>query len=154
MEVTSAERARKQHRVESLREKAKMLTAFEDLWVSGQLFLSGPGPSSATQLLLVTPVAVPAPVPTVVPIAVSVTSSACSDLSHSAASSSCSGELSQSRHSPGSCPVPVRSWPRLPVVPGSATRLIPGPVPCLRHLPARLLLPILGPPVRHPIRNG
>ena len=81
VDVTPVEPGRKLRRLESPREKAKILTAFEELWASSQSFLPHLVPPSAPQPPLVTPLVV-------IPVAVSV-ASACSDsYPRSAASSS------------------------------------------------------------------
>ena len=124
VDVTLVKPSRKRCRLDSPREKAKMLAAFEELWASDHSFSPHSDPSSAPQPPLVTPaVDVPAPVPPVVPVAVSVisaaASSAClSSLSRSAASSSQLRERLRSRHLPEPQLVTVRS----PSVPSPAAR--------------------------------
>ena len=124
VDITPVEPGHKQHRVKSLREKANLLAAFEELWASCQSLSVRPGLSSAPKPPLVTlPVAITAPIPPVVPVTVSFTSAAtsslCSDSSScSVASSSHSCKWSLSRRSPGPCPAPLWS----PSVPALAAR--------------------------------
>ena len=126
VDVSPVEPGRKQDRVDSPGERAKILAAFKDIWpyswsLSPLLgLLSAPQPSLVSAP--VPPPAVLAPVPPVVPIEVSIapaaTSSTHSDSSScSAASSSHSRKQLRSRPSPGSRLSPVRS----PSVPAPAS---------------------------------
>ena len=104
-DVTPVERSRKRRRVESVREREKMLAAFEDLWACGKFFSSHPGPSSASQPPLVTlPIAVAVPIPFAVPSTVSAHTSSSS---HSTSSSTQLSERSQSSRWSGCRPVPA-----------------------------------------------
>ena len=121
--ITPVEQGRKLCCIKLLRELAKMLAVFEDLWTLGRSTFPCPGPSSALQPPLVTPPvpppAVPAPVPPAVPVAVLVVLAAASSTrtdssSHSAASPFTWAFAVPSIALPGTCGVPVSSglgWP-------------------------------------------
>ena len=146
MDVTPLEPGSKQCRIESPREKARMLATFEDIWASGQLFSPLLGPLSALQPLLVTP---PVPLPTVLALvlpavfyAVSIALAATSPTRSATSSGSC--ERSRSRLVPvGPAPAPASlgSWP--------ITLLVASPIPGPHLLPAWPLLP-----VHRPISHG
>ena len=113
--ITPVEPSHKQRRVESLREREKMLAAFEELWASKRSSSARLGLSSAPHPPLVTPpAAVPAPVSSAVLVVVSAAVSArSSSSSRSASSMSRLRERSWSHHSPG--PRPVRALIRYQV---------------------------------------
>ena len=133
-DVTLVEPSRKRGRVESSREREKMLATFEDLWASGKSLSQSLGSLSASQpLLVMPPIAFPAPVPSAVPVAVS----ACGahSLLQPSRISCCSLNARLGIGRLLCCPC----WAR-PRPPG-----VPGPVACLAPVPGPHLPPVPGP---------
>ena len=136
--VTLAKHPRKRRRVTDPKERELMMLNFEDWWTSRRS-VPWPGPSSASQPLLVTPPVVPAPGPSGVPTTVAIPLVvALSTSLQSVASSPCSAKRSHSHRSRG----PVY-WK----FPGP----IPGPVTSLEAVFInRTHLPAVPRPVAHP----
>ena len=156
--VPVTEHPRKRRRVTDPKEQELMLANFEDRWASGRS-TPQPGPPSASQLPLVTPLVVSVPsLSTAVAIPATV---ALSSSSRSVASSSCSAKRHHYRRSPGSHPAAAPPAVASPVQRPSAhtgpvSQLFPVPFPDLS--PVRRPSGHMGPtsqpfPIPSPIRK-
>ena len=134
VDVTQVEAGRKWRCVESPSERAKALVAFKDIWASGRCSSSRLGPSSASQLPLVTPPvplpAVPAPVP---PSCSSSCDFSCS-FSRFIGSLGLVFPLGRIFSFPLAITVPSVTWVppgsrEVPASPGPWLAMVPGPVP-------------------------